>query len=393
MQFHQHQYLRHIHTQAHAHGHCPDPDTDPDPLFTAKTKTDYEMMIPYDTHHNHQHQHQHQQHPSQRHFHVASKTFGLILITVAFTWMSAVDVFTGTLFLGNPRKLMAQDPHYQQVALSTYTSMYTSTSNYTDQDQPSLSVSTPSLGKSVLLRGSSSNSNDNGNNHFNHNQLIEFNVTSSSGEEQEVIATNTHTTHNSSSSKTFRQTYHARIVYLQGDTQTWKKVKQEQQQTGRNYSIEVYPQMLALPLYTNQQQETPHTNNNTPTIDTLEDLTRFYPQIDSADTETNDDGENNSHTPSIFHIERRVWPQHEIDPQHCHPAAPQWQSTSFPVCNSIHEKDMLHEIIRNDMDMVSKKGFWRRAWGSYDNGYSFDDNKNNATTVHKRQKLVWKTFK
>jgi hypothetical protein len=97
------------------------------------------------------------------------------------------------------------------------------------------------------------------------------------------------------------------------------------------------------------------------------DLTRFYPQIDSADER--------------FHMERNIWPVHEVDPVHCRPMQA-WQSTSFPVCNTIHEADLRSSLPR--WPLISRKGFWRQAWRSEDRNGEEDN-----TT----RPVVWKTFK
>lgn len=100
----------------------------------------------------------------------------------------------------------------------------------------------------------------------------------------------------------------------------------------------------------------------------MEDFTRFYPQIDSADED--------------YHIERKQWPQHDFDPENCRPMH-KWQSTSFPVCNTIHEKDILSSMVENSFQSITQKGFWRHAWRSMETGL----------VQGETYKTVWKTLK
>jgi hypothetical protein len=95
-----------------------------------------------------------------------------------------------------------------------------------------------------------------------------------------------------------------------------------------------------------------------------DDVTRFYPTVDSQDTS----------------MERRIWPQHELDP-HCEPIA-DWQTTFYPICNELHGTDMTDSLVDDDLQLLSSKGFWRHAW-------QMDDEANqNITTVLKTFKYV-----
>ena len=240
-----------------------------------------------------------------------SKAILFTTIVACITLFSFVED-TARLLMVNPRKLMAE------------------------QGQTSFQADQQTRGRAVLLR----------NNYFPpmNTVLQEVNLTANDGND----------THASSTSPRGR-----RVVYLEGEHEAWLH------RPAREYSISVYPRIVPPgEIYQSSSQDDKKPR------DSLEDLTRWYPQIDSGDED--------------FHIERRLWPRHEIDPENCHPMH-DWQSTSFPNCNTIHEKDFLHSIVRNEMDMVSKKGFWRRAWGSADTVVP-----NNRTM---RKKMVWKTFK
>jgi hypothetical protein len=119
-------------------------------------------------------------------------------------------------------------------------------------------------------------------------------------------------------------------------------------------SIRVYYPMKLLP---------PAFRNNDTNAHDDDDVTRFYPTVDSQDTS----------------MERRIWPQHELDP-HCEPMA-DWQTTFYPICNELHGTDMTDSLVDDDLQLLSSKGFWRHAW-------QMDDEANqNITTV------VLKTFK
>jgi hypothetical protein len=90
-----------------------------------------------------------------------------------------------------------------------------------------------------------------------------------------------------------------------------------------------------------------------------EDATRFYPSVDSQDTQ----------------MERRHFPRHEFDP-HCEPMA-DWQKTFNPVCNQVHSTNLHDSLVDDDFRLLSSQGYWRHAW-------QMDEP--NVTTV-------WKTFK
>jgi hypothetical protein len=304
-----------------------------------------------------------------------------------------------TTQVGSVRKLMRtqDDLEYQHSSSSSFTQSTTTTAAAKKRYEKQTEIQKkPSLGRSILLRGGKYVGNSQLENHYEKTHtsigLVEVNETTS-------LALNNYYVQN-----------HHRIVYLQGEdgsdmAESWRQFMTAAKQQ-RNFSIEIYPQLLSLPLLYEKQKYQQGNNSfsnddnvESTDTDTLEDLTRYYPQIDSMDDTNNE---------NVFHIERRQWPRHEIDPEHCVPAAPQWQSTSFPTCNRIHEKNMLQDIVSNQMDMVSKKGFWRRAWGTYDDGDEYandvelDDLDGEVTTPmtttqqqkrQLRQKLVWKTFK
>jgi hypothetical protein len=125
-------------------------------------------------------------------------------------------------------------------------------------------------------------------------------------------------------------------------------------------SIRVYyPVKLVPPTF-----RTNDTNNTQDDDDDNDDVTRFYPTVDSQDTS----------------MERRVWPQHELDP-HCEPMA-DWQTTFYPICNELHGTDMKDVLFHDNLQLLSSKGFWRHAW-------QMDDDANqNITTVLKTFKCV-----
>jgi hypothetical protein len=109
-----------------------------------------------------------------------------------------------------------------------------------------------------------------------------------------------------------------------------------------------------------------NTNRDDDDVDEDNDVTRFYPTVDSQDTS----------------MERRIWPQHELD-LHCEPMA-DWQTTFYPVCNELHATaSMTDSFIRDDLQLLSSKGFWRHAW-------QMDHEKanHNITTVLKTLKCV-----
>jgi hypothetical protein len=119
-------------------------------------------------------------------------------------------------------------------------------------------------------------------------------------------------------------------------------------------SIRVYYPMKLLPPALRRNDTNAHDD----------DMTRFYPTVDSQDT----------------FMERRIWPQHELDP-HCEPMA-DWQTTFYPVCNELHGADMPDSLVDDDLQLLSSKGFWRHAW-------QMDDEANqNITTVLKTFKYV-----
>jgi hypothetical protein len=100
------------------------------------------------------------------------------------------------------------------------------------------------------------------------------------------------------------------------------------------------------------------------------DRTRFYPVGDSQD--------------DFPDMERRQWPNHEFDPQHCHPAAA-WQSNFYPVCNDIHAvADLGQSLIDEDLVLLSNRGFWRQAWKHHPNS---------SNAQFAESATVWKTFK
>jgi hypothetical protein len=117
-------------------------------------------------------------------------------------------------------------------------------------------------------------------------------------------------------------------------------------------SIRVYYPMKLLPPALRNNDTNAHDN----------DVTRFYPTVDSQDTS----------------MERRIWPQHELDP-HCEPMA-DWQTTFYPICNELHGTDMMDSLVNDDLQLLSSKGFWRHAWQIEAN--------QNITTVLKTFKYV-----
>jgi hypothetical protein len=155
-----------------------------------------------------------------------------------------------------------------------------------------------------------------------------------------------------------------RLVYLEGNA-TWIDHHDHSKEGNRRptpASVPIYPRVV-LP----GMERGVYEDDDAETGDMV-DLTRWYPQIDSADER--------------FHVERNIWPVHEVDPVHCRPMHA-WQSTSFPVCNTIHETDMRASLQHEKWQLISRKGFWRHAWRSEDrNGAE------NATLP-----IVWKTFK
>ena len=157
-----------------------------------------------------------------------------------------------------------------------------------------------------------------------------------------------------------------RVVYMQGIEGEASLYRYRPIHQRSSYSIPIYPRIIA----PGQERGGIDQDDDAVEPESMQDLTRWYPQIDSSDER--------------FHMERKVWPRHEIDPEHCHPMHA-WQSTSFPVCNTIHEMNIQQSVVKKDLDLISKKGFWRHAWGSQD---VFA--RNNTTTP---RRMVWKTFK
>lgn len=103
----------------------------------------------------------------------------------------------------------------------------------------------------------------------------------------------------------------------------------------------------------------------------MHDQTRFYANGSSADF----DG-----------MERRVWPEHPFQ-KSCVPMH-KWQSTQFPVCNSIHEMNMQSNIATERLSILNGNGFWRNAWK-----YEEDPNKKLTNATSTNTTTVWKTFK
>jgi len=98
-------------------------------------------------------------------------------------------------------------------------------------------------------------------------------------------------------------------------------------------------------------------------------------------------------------MERRRWPLHEDDPDHCHPMH-SWQSMSFPVCNTIHEQEPLGVALSSaKMSLLSSKGFWRHAWKQQESQSSWPVDTNGTlhegmtNTVTETKTSVWRTFK
>jgi hypothetical protein len=132
-------------------------------------------------------------------------------------------------------------------------------------------------------------------------------------------------------------------------------------------STRVYYPIKLLPLTmarTNETNTTTHDDDDNADGDWDNDATRLYPVMDSQDTS----------------MERRIWPTHELDP-HCEPMA-DWQTTFYPVCNEMHATNMADSFIHDDLQLLSKKGFWRHAW------QMDKEAKQNITTVLKTLKCV-----
>ena len=167
-----------------------------------------------------------------------------------------------------------------------------------------------------------------------------------------------------------------RVVYLgQDNRESW-----EQRGSFTDpYSITTYPRVLPLTKIStkegsNKDDDDDEFNNMESGL--MQDYTRWYPQIDSSD--------------EAFHMELKQWPIHEMEDSsqqstnYCHPMHA-WQSTSFPVCNTIHENNIRLSFVEEDLFVISKKGFWRNAWGSVESI--------SASNFSSARKTVWKTFK
>lgn len=98
------------------------------------------------------------------------------------------------------------------------------------------------------------------------------------------------------------------------------------------------------------------------------DVTRFYHEQDSSQ--------------DFPQMERRTWPHHNLDPEHCLPMA-SWQAKFHPLCNEIHATDFHNALLKENFSVISRSGFWRDTWRLDENNDS-----NNMTTA-----IVWKTFK
>ena len=167
------------------------------------------------------------------------------------------------------------------------------------------------------------------------------------------------------------------VVYLvKGAEESWRS------RPSRNYTVVVEPRTGAPGDFQDMNQDDDDDDDDdddeTSPGEPLggDDPIRWYPQIDSNDER--------------FHIERKGWPRHEIHPERCHPMHP-WQSANFPNCNTIHETNLGRSLVEQNLYMISKKGFWRHAWGSYDGADRITTTALGNQTL--RRKMVWKTFK
>lgn len=273
---------------------------------------------PMDRHHHH---HPHGDHHSRRKHRLVSTVSLCVLLTGCLTWLSAVNV--SQLLVVDPRKLMSDTQE-------------TSTGGGDGRHA--------TLGSAILLRS----------------QEQQRSAASLMGPLEEILIKEKENLTKPIITTDKNHSW-SRVVYLEGDAASWR----DSRTTQRSYLIPTYPRIIA----PGEGRGTNQDDDVEP--ESLQDFTRWYPQIDSSDER--------------FHIERTTWPEHEIDPDHCHPMHA-WQSTSFPVCNTIHEKNMLRSVVEQDLYMISKKGFWRHAWGSSDIAKH-----KNATATPK--KMVWKTFK
>uniref|UniRef100_A0A6S8KP57 Protein kinase domain-containing protein n=1 Tax=Amphora coffeiformis TaxID=265554 RepID=A0A6S8KP57_9STRA len=188
------------------------------------------------------------------------------------------------------------------------------------------------------------------------------------------VALDNHNNNNNSPDKNGNTTWN-RVVYLiNGSEESWRL------HSSRNHTVAVEPHMSdpGDPRGMNQDHDYDD-NDNTGPEEPLggEDPIRWYPQIDSNDER--------------FHIERKGWPRHEIHPDRCRPMHA-WQSDSFPVCNTIHETNLGQSLVEQNLYMISKKGFWRHAWGSHDSVKTTTATTNSGNETLRR-KMVWKTFK
>jgi hypothetical protein len=186
---------------------------------------------------------------------------------------------------------------------------------------------------------------------------------------QDQRATSTSTTTNSTTTQKIPRTdffvtrsqQQPRTVFFMG-TPWMKQTRPTNHSHSHNHtsssSIRAYYPVKLLPPSLRKNDTNPHDYND---IDD-DDVTRFYPAVDSQDTS----------------MERRVWPQHELDP-HCEPMA-DWQTTFHPICNELHGTAMADSFVDDDFQLLSSKGFWRHAWQMDNEG------EQNITTV-------WKTFK
>lgn len=95
------------------------------------------------------------------------------------------------------------------------------------------------------------------------------------------------------------------------------------------------------------------------------DVTQFYSTGNSADP------------PLSENMERKIFPQHEVD-NDCVPIA-EWQQTSNPSCNTFHEIHMLNSVQDRTLNLFGMKGFWRYAW-------SFENEANKTPIVLKTLK-------
>ena len=182
--------------------------------------------------------------------------------------------------------------------------------------------------------------------------------------EVELMKNLTQVTSATTWSMTESQQWH-RIAYMNDeDKESWRDRR------ARSYTIDTYPRIVP-PGTAHLLYEDEDDYSDVEEEPWMADLTRYYPQIDSADEE--------------YHMERKEWPRHDFDPDNCRPMH-EWQSTSFPVCNTIHETNLGDGMVDNDFDLISNKGFWRHAWKT--NDLVIDDEN---TTIPKR--MVWKTFK